>query len=709
MHDVRPGTTEGRLGERGHTKLDHYLGSPALPALSRDVGSTPFGMGIPAGLGAHHASSREASPNPPRFCWGAGPRPNTSPPTSRSPDRSTSPQRSLSPCRSARNNRSQSPRRSASPKRRVLPRPGPAVKAAPRKTCRTGTEDLFNVQPYKEERGVRQRAYDDLQSRNPRDVKVHDVPTIQKIPSGVHRVDVKLHYLRRQNDLAYDLVKPIEQDFMAVEPFSGEWVVDVGKISCMSSQGRGSSETMVNTSGPSRFKRCRVYTPEVKAVIQEARAAKHSDRVRRAVQSAREQEMQKRCKHLEMLEHRQARYGLAARSRPWLSSIIITLAFVAMRKIADQYNVECGRESQLKVHCENFSSGVEILRKYHLQAIMRLAWRSKLDDVAGRKKDRIWQFWSKTLRIVIWLTRMLRPRRKHVAMELCKRSLIDGQPIFLLRKALKVYMAKVCYCQRAWKHQCAIWIEIKRRLLEPEVWAAETLVLSRAAGLDEENVLSEITLQMDLLEVEVWRAKLQEMINNRRSVWGSMTSAMQESRLLSRPIPQKKRPSEIMTASKSNSTKMKMIGRSGQGALNQAKKTGVLGDPAMAKYFPTIGGLGHYRLPVAERRDLVRRVHMERIEIWWTQYKQYRKYKIRHLTDWKMWLETVQEVSQYDPEFWPEPPETAAHPEIILKPASPMLEGKLLIVHKVYQKTRDSQGYDALLSGCLAPTAVLPE
>merc|ERR1719343_1153252 len=59
----------------------------------------------------------------------------------------------------------------------------------------------------------------------------------------------------------------------------------------------------------------------------------------------------------------------------------------------------------------------EVLGRRYTEAITRIVLRQRLDDATARRRNRLWGVWAHNVRVILFLVRIMRPYRRHLAME----------------------------------------------------------------------------------------------------------------------------------------------------------------------------------------------------------------------------------------------------------------------------------------------------
>jgi len=719
------------------------LGSGARTTTPGFVGlgmrSSPLGRGVAAGN--RGTPSRSPSPTRTRSCWDSQ---RSAPHTSSTSIRESSPSRQFS--------------RTASPSSRPVSRPAGSGSGGQRRvespsaesTALADAEDADDLQEdsaatpgaFRREGGLRRRAYDDLMRNDPRQVRMHDVPAVQKMASGVDRVAVKLTYLRGQDELIYALTTPIEQEYMTMEPISGSMLVDIGKMRCKSKPGKGPTPTHSDKQTHSFRTSSRAFTPDVLASRLQDRSERHSARVRQAVESARELDMQRRLERQESLELRQARHGLAVRARPWLVWVVTSAAMVALRRTLELYYAGLSGTCELQASSGFINSphdyAFEVLHRRYVEVVQRLIIKTKLDSAEERKTSKVWGYWAHGLRVSVWLVRMMVPIRKHRLIKLCKQMMSDTLRAYSMRMVIKGYLNKIRFWQRVFKSSHDIMWIVRTKVLEPLIWVAETQILGRAVGMTEDMLSFEIAKYLDVHEVEAWRAKAKRLIDNRPQSWhGLPVSPMEVAGPRALNGGGKGRntvlTAEPVGAAKTTTTsrmplKRGLTGKMGAEDMSDAaprrqqesqddhalqssspnrvgkfsrQKTFMPGlgegleEPmqGMTPSKSTPGGIGlldKYRMSQTDRQEVSRLTHCESLESWWQQYKAYKTLRARSTEMWKGWSRVLAELNmdeRLDQEMRPEPPQTPEYPAEILRTNMHLLESKVLGYLK--QKQRD--------------------
>mmetsp|Transcript_64707 Transcript_64707/g.163878 ORF Transcript_64707/g.163878 Transcript_64707/m.163878 type:complete len:240 (+) Transcript_64707:322-1041(+) len=145
--------------------------------------------------------------------------------------------------------------------------------------------------------------------------------------------------------------------------------------------------------------------------------------------------------------------------------------------------------------------------------------RVRLDCAKERRTNKLWRFWAHGLRCSLALVRLMRPLRRHRAIEICKHFLSLPGKGYGTRINIKRYSMKVHYCQRAMRHSYELLKIVRERILQPLVWAAESEILGRAADISPEVIASETAKYLEACEVEGWKTKAQLMVDSRKFTW----------------------------------------------------------------------------------------------------------------------------------------------------------------------------------------------
>lgn len=416
---------------------------------------------------------------------------------------------------------------------------------------------------------VLRRAYDGLADHDP-NTSLHDNEEVQKILSGVARVDVKLHYYRMRDDLSCTVVNPIEQNFMSVEPVSGSRIVNIAKVrneasraSCRSPGGHSSSasppprsrsqQRSPPSSPPPRSRYASVAEPSraspspggswsAAPTWTQDRSARNDERLQRALATAREMHMERRVCLRDRMVERQSRSIVAARSKPWLTWAIASTAMMVMRQMIIGYRSalsvakDFGEEGEEGEGISAFlqhtgllcAQGCDILQLWQANTIRRLAIQAILDDTEFRRKNRLWKIWAHNVRLSIALVRFMRPFRRHVAMERCRDFIQKSWKGFRTRKAVKKFIITVQAMQKSMRLAFTIRQILQVHLIDNHVWAAETMILGRAKGIDAAAVKAAVDQHLETCDLGGWVEEAKRLMVLRAEVWSTWRRSLRD-------------------------------------------------------------------------------------------------------------------------------------------------------------------------------------
>jgi len=581
--------------------------------------------------------------------------------------------------------------------------------------------------------GVSMRALQALAEVARTGENLHEKEEVCKISSSRERVETKLLYYRENEDSANPLVTAIEQDYMCVEAGTGALLVNVSRLRSTSSQGergggrpgcRGSS-SMRTTTPRTPTPRLTSITPELKMRSVQDRALQNAVRAGKAAKAAREIGMDRRVEHLRCLMARQSRRDKADLARPWLMWAVVAMASVGLREIVEMFHSETefseGREAQLTkdgmiddfrheaMHRMNLA-GMQVcvvLRPAQIRRIVSMVWARRLDHQEYRRRSSIWRTWMLLIRCVLFCIRIREPLRRHMLMDMVKDFIQRTWRGFLMRKTIHSSIMKMRFLQRSFRDCHRHMMIVRKRILRPQVWAVESVILGQAFGIADDVINEEVEFYMGTQDVEFWRKEAKKIENHRclnlqesgalpplfrlvgsrpgsgepprtgerLASWSGTTSGGRPVLVAAPPVgggasfsPQQlRRPAARASAGLSLMFGLAAYPGVGtdsqQAAQSQHCVRQLTSVNSSLKPFAIVD---KFRLSHEERDFIVLQVWRENLDRWW---RAYRIYKASLRTYKSLWMEWVQEVSHLgdNSDLWPDAPQPLAFPEEIAK------------------------------------------
>jgi len=482
--------------------------------------------------------------------------------------------------------------------------------------------------------GAKHRALDALE-RSEHIASVHDVAAVQSLASGLERVGVKLEWYRENPQLSGPLLRAVERSFMAMDPGSGEWIVSAARV-----RDAGTGQLRRGSPGPQAAQGRNAPLGPLMAGAEKA-ASRHSARAVQALAHEREQQLGRRVEHLRALQRRQMRQEQAERTRPWVTWQVAATAALVMRgflvayrhafEASDAVDAECGaaerwrrmgkqlwHEAALRMGSADLRA-FRLLRQPQLDPIGRLVMKSRLDHAESRRKNHLWRMWACTLRLSIAVVRLQRPYRVHVSMEIAKDFIEKSWRGFRIRRSVKSFLRKVRVLQRAIRCSCRIARVIRTRVLVPQVWALETMLLGRTAGIQEELLEAEVARHLEACGLERWRQEAQRLQRLR-------VLLIHGAELALGPAP-------------------------GPGAAPRAR-------------WPSLEA---WRLSPEEREQLAALAFRENLDAWWELYRSFKQARPASSRAWVAWRLALVELDFCSHDLWPEHPPVMEYPEELTK------------------------------------------
>jgi len=401
---------------------------------------------------------------------------------------------------------------------------------------------------------------------------VHQVKEVQQIPSGTTRVDVKLEYYRDHFEISDPLQRTVEDNFMCREPGHGGKVVNVAKLrskgniaasriekgedegelvpmrpQSSSLATRPQSEMSGRLSRPVSQMSPRIMTPDLMLSAMRSRASAHQARAERAVEKAKEQQLERRIQQMQHLLSSQGRQERAKRERPWMTAVAAAIRLVMMHKFIAIFrhakHTIHGKVSEIDalqdagLRSVTYKSGKKlwksasirvhgggelassILRSKQMEAIEHSVSVLRQQERLALKRTLMWQAWRRLLRLMRFIVRVRKPLRKHNAAEIVKEILSVKAHGFQLTRAVKTYIKNVKLVQRAMRQQSRVLRIFRNFILKPKVWEMETIVLSEMGQIPQAVVKERIDQYMEENEVELWKEEVRRMMLTRTLVW----------------------------------------------------------------------------------------------------------------------------------------------------------------------------------------------
>jgi len=388
-----------------------------------------------------------------------------------------------------------------------------------------------------------------------------------------------------------------------------------------------------------------------------------------------------------------------------------------------------------------------LLNKFQMETIDRLVMKSHSLNYADRRKTEAWKQWTHAVRCMTFAARMLAPIRKHVEMEKVKAFLHGAWWGIQIQVAIRAFMTKVKRLQHSFKLSYSFMHIVRQRVLLPQVWAMESLVLAERVGICLDQVRKEVDEWLERHEVKRWTQKARDVaiarqqfgkVEHTGAMRSSMTSGIMHQLALHTMISQSAAsdttclsvsPSNLSLQTDSSSGQPSQRQISGQSAATHASKrqtspkrpsirgklyssmaSGAKGRSqvpgGVARLRKQHSGLSeksgnsevecpsllkhvaHHRLTEQQRDHISQQIWRENTERWWRQYQSYKACQISFRVCLAAWKKDTLSLGMENRELRSDPPEFPKYPEEELFTAQPSMLRKY--VTQALQQERGS-------------------
>jgi len=602
-----------------------------------------------------------------------------------------------------------------------------AVEATTAVQGRAGPRRSATPTPHME-LGPKKKAMDALSHGHVRNV--HEVTEVKSMLCGIDRVDAKVRFYRGSKGTA--LVKHIEHDFMTQETYTGREMVNVARLRCRSraspspqpgqaTLAHGSREHAapehLRYQAASRLKDAGSFPAVEPRVALAAQRSKHTERQARM----REMQMEGRVQHFLKLEQKLLRSDIANRGRRWLAALVQRVVIAGLHAIVETFHQQLLDAKRAALHQKSGrllrsgrqlwalalkrigGSGSRLLRPLHLSAIQKLVLKRRYDELSTCRRNVAAHKWAKTLRLMLFVVRIRRPYRKHLAAEAVKNFVAKTWRGCLVRRTIKSFYSRVRFIQASLRASNELFAFVQERIIEPKVWAMETLIIGEKLGINKDLMEGVIAAHQPPCSGEHWRPQFNRLVEQRTFRHFMKTEAQQAAGRVKKtrstqrvrsvrsmlrprgldeyfraesPVPPVRTPMsstgprlETPTSPESPRRNPRSPCRAKEGAHQGPRSMIGMGAAAL---------LDSYRLTADARKEIGAEVLRSNIEVWWKAYKAY-KIALEHShQQWRDWRSDIKSLGEHNRDLWPEQPQHCIYPMEITKVSSSHLKHLLL-------------------------------
>lgn len=533
---------------------------------------------------------------------------------------------------------------------------------------------------------------------------VHQVSDVQKLTSGVDRVQVKLEYFRDHWEQSKPLIEPIEAHFMHSDPACGVQMVHVPKLTML----QGRPQSRMSSCLPS----LRTPTPRPTTAPEslEAAAMRATMRAARAVtvvQQAKELQMERRIDQCLNLQRRQGRKEAAQRAQNWLEGAACVVVINVMHRIVTAFyqgvkdsdksmavgHMGPGRRSGRPGPSRAAQRDVDmsrLLQPQQLETLKRNIRASFLARMHAAVQAQGQQSWTLVFNVVFFRILLRRPMKRRLAMAVVISTLENYSPGYRARMAFRKYKRAAAMVGRAFRWTVQVTRILRRHVLPVCVWVAETELLGALVNIPEEQVRQEVAEYEEEHQVQAWRRQIAYLTLHQPKYFQGHFHLVPEA---------------------SASTLFNMLSHvhhpshsQGRAAVGHAfhhhpstpwtRKAG-----ALARDVDRWSVLELLRLSVDERQEVADQLWRISLDTFWRRYKAFKQAKDANRLAWINWRKQVQLLGTDSRDWWPEPPEVQTYPEELGKVHMRILRKQL---EELLRKKQSSMNLDAAAKDLLS-------
>jgi hypothetical protein len=334
-------------------------------------------------------------------------------------------------------------------------------------------------------------------------------------------------------------------------------------------------------------------------------------------------------------------------------------------------------------------SSAHLINAAQLQTIRRMAFQQCLRTLEFARKTGASQQWNHLLRCIMFVVKLSRPRKKHTLMDMVKDFLLQARHGMQIRMAMLRYTKTIKYLQNMFKMSYDLTQIVRKRVLLPQIWAVEALVIAESLGIKQDMIRGEVTKFLESEDLELWRQTAHELalarhqwsftsvLPSRMSFTSALPSRMrrdengmlklmkseEEAALVNMCDPEQKLAAAAQPLSAKNIAKRGQARRQQKKAHLEPERREIAGDePAQL-----LKQIEPFRLTQEEREQVALQIWRESMLRWWHEFKTYKAACLAFRTAWRKWKLEVAAIGTDHRGLWPDEPECPKYPEQLLQ------------------------------------------
>jgi len=264
-----------------------------------------------------------------------------------------------------------------------------------------------------------------------------------------------------------------------------------------------------------------------------------------------------------------------------------------------------------------------------------------------------------------------------------------------MRRTVKSFLLKMKRLQGALYFSHQIMHIIKKHIILPQVWAAETMILGMAAGVSGDVLNREVAAYLEKSEVERWCLEVHHLIGLRHDHVTNHASGLLLKRLsclgpgqrvvkhgwdkpsnAAEMIPRTARRTSAIRRRRRDKDHRDLVVQVSEGPDGHSRRSsgasGLIGRHRMEHQSTEFASnslalLDNYRLLPDEHNEVADQLLRGNIESWWQAYKAYKVASGPSTRAWVSWRAKCLDVGSAHRELWPSAPQVLAYPRNLLK------------------------------------------
>lgn len=249
-----------------------------------------------------------------------------------------------------------------------------------------------------------------------------------------------------------------------------------------------------------------------------------------------------------------------------------------------------------------------------------------------------------------------------------------------LRRALTAFYSSVRVLQRAFRTHHVLMKHIRRKILYPVFWEAETIIIGPVAGVDPAILEHEIEATHHHFDLPKQRRIAKELMNARNWMGheeqsprhGKAQFHMGHEEHAPHQDPPKDRKPRISQGAQASVLLSQHL-QNTRFIDEMRSKTPEPRDP-----YPMMTVVDQFRIPEDDRNEIISKALQKSRDRWWVQYQEYKKQREDFKLRWQQWRLDVAALGPYHRKDWPAPPPIPRYPQQLLKVDEAWMKQKAL-------------------------------